>query len=153
VSVTSVEKDYDRLTLTLTAEFEATIEAVWQLWEDPRKLERWWGPPSHPATVHRHELKAGGEVTYSMAGASGGWWRITAVEPPHALEFTDGWAGRDGPTTDVRVRLAERDGGTRMELRFTFSSSDHMEQVRRAGAFDVFPQSVAQMQALLTKDG
>ena len=102
MTVTRVEKDYDNLSLTLIAEFEATIEAVWQLWEDPRKLERWWGPPSHPATVHRHELRVGGEVTYSMAGASGGWWRITAVEPPRALEFTDGWTGRDAPTTDVR---------------------------------------------------
>jgi uncharacterized protein YndB with AHSA1/START domain len=153
VSVVSVEKDYDRLRLTLIAEFDAPIEAVWELWADPRRLERWWGPPSHPATVHRHELSVGGEVTYSMAGAGGGWWRVTAVDAPRALDFTDGWASGDGPTTDVRVRLDERDGGTRMELRFTFASDEHMDQVQRAGAFEVFPQSVAQMDALLTKDG
>ena len=51
------------------------------------------------------------------------------------------------------MRLEERDGRTRMELRFTFSSTEHMDQLRRGGAFDVFPQSVAQMDALLTKDG
>jgi hypothetical protein len=50
----------------------------------------------------------------------------------------------------VRVRLAADDGGTRMELRFTFESSAHMEQLERWGAFDVFPRSVAQMDALLT---
>jgi hypothetical protein len=36
-----------------------------------------------------------------------------------------------------------------MELRFMFDSTEHMEQLERWGAFDVFPQSVDQMDALL----
>ena len=50
MTVTSVRTDPDTLTLTLTAEFEASPERVWNLWSDPRKLERWWGPPTYPAT-------------------------------------------------------------------------------------------------------
>jgi len=53
MSVTSIEKDFDRLTLVVVADFDATPERVWQLWADPRKLERWWGPPSYPATVQQ----------------------------------------------------------------------------------------------------
>ena len=53
------------------AEFDAPIERVWQLWADPRQLERWWGPPSHPATVERHDLTPGGDVTYFMTGPEG----------------------------------------------------------------------------------
>jgi len=159
MSIVSVEKDYDRLSLTLVAEFDAPVERVWRLWEDPRRLERWWGPPSHPATMVKHDLAAGGEVAYFMTGPDGttshGWWRVTSVSPPTALEFTDGWADADGrpntarPTTKVKVRLAEHDGATRMELRFTFASLEHMEQLQRGGAFEVFPQSVGQMDALL----
>jgi hypothetical protein len=37
-----------------------------------------------------------------------------------------------------------------MELRFNFESNEHMERLERGGAFDVFPQSVGQMDALLT---
>jgi uncharacterized protein YndB with AHSA1/START domain len=160
VSIVSVHKDFDELSLVLIAEFDAPIERVWELWADPRRLERWWGPPSHPATVEAHALQVGGEVAYFMTGPDGarthGWWRVTAVAPPRSLEFTDGFADGDGtptagsPTTDVQVRLAERDGGTRMELRFVFASRDHMDQLQRWGAFDVFPQSVAQMDALLS---
>jgi uncharacterized protein YndB with AHSA1/START domain len=159
VSIVSVEKDVDRLTLVLVADFDAPIERVWELWADPRQLERWWGPPTHPATVERHELAAGGQVTYVMTGPAGeqsrGWWRITSVDPPRSLEFTDGWATRNGtpnpdtPTTAVWMRLTERDRGTRMELRFGFASPEHMEQLERRGAFEVFPQSVRQMDALL----
>jgi uncharacterized protein YndB with AHSA1/START domain len=161
VSIVSVEKDFDGLALVLVADFDAPIERVWDLWADPRQLERWWGPPTHPATVEKHDLAAGGEVTYAMTGPGGeqtrGWWRVTSVAAPTSLEFTDGFANRDGtpnadtPTTAVRVRLTEQDGGTRMELRFVFASSEHMQRLQRWGAFEVFPQSVAQMDALLTR--
>lgn len=159
MTVVSVEKDFDDLRLTMVAEFDAPIERVWQLWADPRQLERWWGPPSYPSTFEKHELVAGGEVTYVMIGPAGetsrGWWRVTAVDPPRSLEFTDGFANRDGtpnadlPTSAARVRLTEHDGRTRMELRFTFESSEHMHRLERGGAFDVFPQSVGQMDAVL----
>ena len=83
---------------------------------------------------------------------------MTSVEPPRPLEFSDGWAKQSGtpnakmPTTAVRVRLTEQDGGTRMELHFIFESSEHMEQLERGGAFEVFPQSVGQMDAILAAD-
>jgi uncharacterized protein YndB with AHSA1/START domain len=159
MSIVSVEKDFESLSLTVVAEFDARIERVWQLWADPRQLERWWGPQTHPATVEKHDLNAGGEVAYVMTGPDGeksrGWWRVTSVDPPTSLEFTDGFANRDGtpnaatPTTAVQMRLTEHDGGTRMKLRFVFASGEHMEQLERRGAFEVFPQSVAQMDALL----
>lgn len=159
MTVISVEKDFDSLRLVLVAEFDAAIERVWQLWADPRQLERWWGPPTHPATVEKHDLAAGGEVTCVMTGPGGetsrGWWRVTSVDPPRSLEFTDGFANQDGtpnmemPTATVQVRLTEQDGGTRMELRFIFESREDMEQLERWGAFEAIPQSVGQMDALL----
>ncbi len=41
MTVTAVRKDSQRLTLTVEAEFDAPVERIWQLWADPRKLERW----------------------------------------------------------------------------------------------------------------
>ncbi|HLU53235.1 MAG TPA: SRPBCC domain-containing protein [Acidimicrobiia bacterium] len=55
-----VEKDLDNATLTVTTEFDAALEHVWQLFADPRKLEKWWGPPTYPAKVHQHEFEPGG---------------------------------------------------------------------------------------------
>jgi uncharacterized protein YndB with AHSA1/START domain len=57
MTVTAVRKDPQRLTLTVEAEFDASVERIWQLWADPRQLERWWGrrptlPPS-PNTTWR----------------------------------------------------------------------------------------------------
>ena len=53
MSVTSVDKNFENLTLTLIADFDAAPERVWELWADPRRLERWWGPPTYPATFEQ----------------------------------------------------------------------------------------------------
>lgn len=161
MSVTRLDKDFENLTLTLVAHFDAPIERVWQLWADPRQLERWWGPPSHPATVEEHDLTPGGAVTYFLTGPDGGenrgWWRVSSVDPPRSLEFTDGSADPDGtpnsdiPTSTLSMRLTEHDGGTRMHVRSVFDSREQMEYIVRAGAPEVFAQAVGQMDALLTR--
>jgi uncharacterized protein YndB with AHSA1/START domain len=159
MSVTSIDKDYEGLTLTLTARFDAPIDRVWQLWADPRRLERWWGPPTYPATFEDHELTPGGTVTYFMTGPEGkkyrGWWRVVSVAPPTSLDFVDGFADEAGtpstdlPTTTVRMRLTEQGGATRMELRSSFDSREHMDQLFAMGMVDGLEQSVGQMDALL----
>ncbi|NEC71993.1 SRPBCC family protein [Streptomyces rochei] len=159
MSVTSLNKDLENLTLTLVADFSAPVERVWQLWADPRQLERWWGPPSYPATVEQHDLTPGGDVTYFMTGPEGdkyrGWWRVATVGAPTSLEFTDGFADQDGvpnadmPTTATRVTLTERDGGTRMEMLSVFDTRDQMEQLMKMGMEDGLREAAGQMDGLL----
>jgi uncharacterized protein YndB with AHSA1/START domain len=159
MTVIHLDKDLDAQVLTLVARFDAPIERVWDLWADPRQLERWWGPPSYPSTFEQHDLTPGGRVTYYMTGPEGdtprGWWRITAVEPPRALEFEDGFADQDGqpvadmPTTTVRMTLTEDGGGTRMDLRSAFQSREAMQQLVDMGMAEGLQQAVGQMDALL----
>ncbi|MGH8956889.1 MAG: SRPBCC family protein [Microbacterium sp.] len=159
MSITSVDTDHDNLTITLIADFDAPIDRVWELWSDPRKLERWWGPPTYPATFEKHDLTPGGEVTYFMTGPEGdtprGMWRVTAVEPPTSLEFTDAFADTDGtpiadmPVSKVRVQLTERNGGTRMEIHSTSESREDLEKLVSMGAVEGLQQAVGQMDALL----
>jgi uncharacterized protein YndB with AHSA1/START domain len=42
MTVKDVHKDPEKFTLTFTVELDATVERAWQLWSDPRQLERWW---------------------------------------------------------------------------------------------------------------
>ncbi|TDD63070.1 SRPBCC domain-containing protein [Kribbella antibiotica] len=159
MSVKSVDKDLDALTLTLVAEFSATTEQVWELWANPRKLEQWWGPPTYPATVVEHDLTPGGEVTYYMTGPEGdqhhAWWRFIAVNEPKSLEFVDGFADADGnpvdtmPTNTTTVTFSPYDGGTRMELRSVFDTTEQMEKLISMGMDEGLTLSVGQMDALL----
>ena len=96
MTVVSIEKDVEALTMRFVAEFDAGIDRVWQLWKDPRQLERWWGPPTYPATFEKHDFRVGGRSAYYMTGPDGekprGWWQITAIEEPTRFEFDDGFA-------------------------------------------------------------
>jgi uncharacterized protein YndB with AHSA1/START domain len=160
MTIASIQKDLELLTLTITSTFEAPIERVWQLWQDPRLLERWWGPPTYPATVVDHDLTPGGTVTYLMTGPDGdehrGWWRIISADPPHHLELEDGFADASGnpntelPTTLMSVSISS-DGPERstMIMQSTFPSSDAMEQMIAMGMEEGIREAMGQMDALV----
>ena len=163
MTVTSVHKDTDALTMTVTAELDATVERAWQLWADPRQLERWWGPPTYPATVVDHDLQPGGRVTYFMTGPEGdtsrGWWEILAVDPPRRLEMKDGFADESGapndamPTMTMVLTLTERDGGgTLMTIVTTFPSREAMEQLASMGMEEGMRGSIGQIDSILAEN-
>lgn len=159
MTVIRVDRDDEDLTITLVASFDAPIDRVWALWADPRRTERWWGPPGLPATFVEHDLVPGGEVTYVMTGPDGeryrGLWRVATVEPPTALEFDDVFADATGtprtdlPVTRVSVRLSRRDGGTEMKMRTRFASRDDLDTWLATDTLEGQQAAVSQMDALL----
>lgn len=66
MTIIDLSKDLEAGELTIVTEYEAPAERVWELWANPRMLEQWWGPPSHPATVTDHDFSPGGLVRYYM---------------------------------------------------------------------------------------
>ncbi len=163
MTVTAVRKDPAALSMTLTAEFDASPERVWQLWADPRQLERWWGPPTYPATVDSHDLSPGGRVQYHMTGPEGdqpqGYWDILETDPPRSLVFRDGFANADGtpnpdlPVTTARVAIEQiGDGRTRMSIESAFPNTEAMEQVLAMGMEEGLKQAVGQIDAILAED-
>lgn len=157
--VTDVSRDLDALTLTITAEFEAGAERVWEMWSDPRQLERWWGPPTYPATFVEHDLTPDGAAAYFMTSPEGqkyhGWWRIEQVEPPNRLRFEDGFADDEGnkneelPTTIATVTIAEAGGTTTMTIESKYGDREGMEQVLEMGVEQGITEAVGQIDALL----
>ncbi|GIF36710.1 SRPBCC family protein [Actinoplanes xinjiangensis] len=161
MTVISSTKDVSALTLTFVAEFAAPVEQVWQVWADPRKLERWWGPPTWPATVDRFEFKPGGAVRYHMTGPDGtkarAWWVITDIEEPHRLEFDDGFADDQGEPVDPEdithgvVTLEAMDGGTRMTTVSTFRSAEQLERMAAMGMEEGMRLAMGQIDDLLAE--
>ena len=159
MSVKDITKDPANLTMVVTAHFDAPAERVWQLWADPRQLERWWGPPTYPATVVDHDLVPGGTVTYFMTGPEGdkhqGWWRVLAVDPPRSLELQDGFADDSGkpndelPTTTMRMTITEGPDATEMVITTTFPSREAMEQLVSMGMEEGLREAMGQMDAIL----
>jgi uncharacterized protein YndB with AHSA1/START domain len=163
MTVTAVRKDPVALTLTLTAEFDASPTRVWDLWADPRQLERWWGPPAWPATFTVHDLTPGSHVEYHMTGPTGeqphGFWDIVEADPPRRLVFINGIANADGtpndgfPRSEGRVTIEPIDAGrTRMSIESRFPSTEALEQMLAMGMEEGLTQAVGQIDAILAED-
>ena len=158
MTVSSVHRDPAARTLTIVAKFNSPAERVWQVWADPRQLERWWGPPAYPATVLDHDLTAGGRVTYYMTGPGGeklhAWWRIVSVDPPRLLRFVEGNADESLPhdkvsTTSIEVRLVETLENTTMTITCRFAPVAGQAPVPDTGTEEGMRMAVGQIDALL----
>lgn len=160
--VTNIQKDLDALTMTVTCEYDASADRVWELWADPRKLERWWGPPSYPATFTEHDLTSGGRAAYYMTGPEGdrhaGWWEFLSVDAPTEIHIRDGFADDDGnandalPTTTFRVRLVEEpEGHTTMTVTSQFPSREAMDQLIEMGMEEGMREAAGQIDAILAE--
>jgi uncharacterized protein YndB with AHSA1/START domain len=138
--VTAVEKDLDHLAITITADFAAPIERLWDAYLDPRQIERFWGPPTYPATFIRHDGAVGGRSVYRMTGPEGdthyGCWEWADLTPHNSFEVIDWFADESGaPNTDMPA--------TRMS--FTFESTENGSRLVTTSRFD----SLEQLQQLL----
>jgi len=157
--VTDVSHDLESLKLTIVAEFAAPVKRLWDLYADPRQLEKVWGPPSHPATFVEHELTVGARTTYFMTGPEGekyaGYWIITHVEEPTRLCFDDGFADEEfNPNPDLPVsknefRFEETEGGTRATYTSSYESREGLEQVLAMGVVEGATSAINQIDGLL----
>jgi uncharacterized protein YndB with AHSA1/START domain len=158
--VTDVQHDPDALTLTITADFAAPVERVWQVYADPRQLERVWGPPGYPATFVDHALVPGGRMNYFMTSPEGekyySYWDVTTVSEPTSFTFRDGFALDETfapnpalPEAANAYQLAPTDGGTRATFVATYASAEALQQVLDMGAVEGSTLAISQIDELL----
>lgn len=159
MTVTNSIKTPEDLQLAITAEFAADVDRVWQVWEDPRQLERWWGPPTWPATFEDYDFQPGGKAAYYMTGPDGtkarGWWQFTAISAPTALELNDGFADDNGdPIAEVgsakmSVSLEDLGGHTLMTITTAFADEEQMEKMLGMGMEEGMREAMGQIDAIL----
>ena len=158
--VTDVQHDLDALTLTNTADFAAPGERVWEVYADPRQLERVWGPPGYPATFVDHDLVPGGRMTYYMTSPEGeryyAYWEVTEVHEPSRFAFRDGFALDDtfAPNTDMpesanTYRFAGTTAGTRATFVGTYASAEDLQKVLDMGVVEGSSLAINQIDDLL----
>jgi uncharacterized protein YndB with AHSA1/START domain len=162
VTVNAVHKDVTAHTMIVSTDLDATPERVWQLWADPRQLERWWGPPSYPATFTQLELRPGGRAQYYMTGPTGDMpqagWVIVETNPPHSIVIKDHFEAQNGvpdpsfPITTMYVTIEEiGNGKTRMSIKSEFPDLDAMEKMLGMGMEEGMTQAVGQIDAILAE--
>jgi uncharacterized protein YndB with AHSA1/START domain len=156
--VTDVTHDLDTRALTITAEFAAPVQRIWEIYADPRQLEQVFGPPTHPATFVDHDLTPGGRAHYYMTSPDGekyyGWWKVTEVDEPHRFVFEDGFAADDtfAPLEDMPVSknvytFEAIDGGTRATFASRYDTAEALQKVLEMGVVEGASSAINQIDA------
>lgn len=157
--ITSVQKDAAALTMTVVAEFAASIERLWDAYTDPRQIEKFWGPPTWPATFYRHDVYPGGRSQYTMSGPDGerssGFWEFLSVDPGRAFEVRDGFANEDGsenaemPSMRMTFVFDSTDAGSKLTTTTYFPSAEALEELIGMGMEDGMREAMGQIDAVL----
>lgn len=145
--------------LTITIDLPTDLSTAWNLWADPRLLERWWGPPEHPCTFTTHEFHANGQATYYMDSPSGqryhGWWRVIDVAPQQHISLIDGFGesfenpADEMPISTTTVTFTPNSEGTRILLTSTYESPEELQRALDLGMEEGFITAIAQIDALI----
>ncbi|MCG3267862.1 SRPBCC domain-containing protein [Yoonia sp. I 8.24] len=126
------------ISVVITRDFTASIDAVWNMWTDPAKFGQWYGPNGMTIPVAEMDVTVGGirkicmemkmpERTMTM------WFTGTYKEivAPNRLAYSESMCDADGnlispasmgmpegtpEVTEVIVELQEVDGKTRMTM-------------------------------------
>jgi uncharacterized protein YndB with AHSA1/START domain len=157
--VTTVEKDLDQLTIKITADFAAPLRRLWDAYTDPRQIERFWGPPTYPATFLRHDAVTGGRSVYVMTGPEGepqyGCWDWTATDAPNSFEVIDRFADESGepnpdfPATRMEFAFEETSTGSRQTTTSRFDSVEQMQQLLDMGMLEGVREAMGQIDQVL----
>lgn len=80
--------------------FNAPRKLVFETFTKPEHLAHWWGPVGFKLEVIKMDLREGGEFHYAMRNDQGhemfGLFRYKKINPPESIEFTSGFADKDG---------------------------------------------------------
>jgi len=157
--VTDVTTDPEALTLTLTADFAAPVERLWEAFTDPRQLERFWGPPGWPARFPDFDFSVGSRTVYYMTSPQGeksyGSWEFLEIDAPRGFTVLDNFANEDGapldgmPVMRVVFTFEPTDAGSRMVNVSHFASADALQQVVDFGAVEGSTMAINQLDRVL----
>jgi uncharacterized protein YndB with AHSA1/START domain len=157
--VTSVTTDPEALTMTLVADFPVDVERLWTAFADPRKLERFWGPPGYPATFGTYDFRPGGIAHYWMTSPEGekfyGRWDFEEIEQPLRIVARDAFADAEGeidtsvPTGRMTLTFESTSGGSRLTTVSASPTAEALEQVIAMGQVEGMTQAFGQLDTVL----
>lgn len=133
--------DKETKTVSITAEFDAERDLVWDAYTKPELLDQWWAPKPMTSRTKVMDFREGGRRFYAMVSPDGvERWAVQkykSITPKTNFKFYNTFADADEnlqlPGSDWDLNFSEQDGKTKVSISIYNESLERMERVIAMG--------------------
>lgn len=156
---TKVSKDLANKKITVTKQFNAPPQTVWEAWTTKEVLDQWWAPKPWRAETKSMDFKEGGSWLYAMVGPEGerhnATVNYTKIDSPNSFEGTDAFADDQGnvnksmPQTKWKVDFKKSGSGTQVIATISAESKEALEKLLEMGFEEGFKMGLNNLEEYL----
>ena len=146
-------------TVSITKEFDAERDLVWDAYTKPELLDQWWAPKPWMSRTKAMDFEVGGRRFYAMVSPEGmeRWalQKYTSVTPKTNFKFLNAFADADEtpelPGSDWDLNFSEQDGTTTVIISIYNESLERLEKMIEMGFKEGFTMTLNYLEELLTE--
>ena len=152
--------DKETKTVSITAEFDAKRDLVWDAYTKPELLDQWWAPKPLASRTKVMEFREGGRRFYAMVIPEGdelGWavQKYTSITPKTNFKFFNAFADKDEnpelPGSDWDLNFSEQGGKTKVSISIYNESLERLERMIEMGFVEGAKAQLKNLEELLAK--
>ena len=144
-------------TVSITKEFDADRDLVWDAYTKAEILDQWWAPKPFASKTKVMDFREGGRRFYAMVSPDGNerWalQRYTAITPKSNFKifntFADADENPDLPGSDWDLNFSEEDGRTKVSISIYNESLERLERMIGMGFKEGFTMTLNHLEELL----
>ncbi|PYS92380.1 MAG: ATPase [Acidobacteria bacterium] len=133
--------DKETKTVSITKEFEASRDLVWDAYTKPELLDQWWAPKPLTSRTKEMDFKVGGKRFYAMVTPEGQerWvlQQYKSITPKSNFTLFNAFADENEnlelPGSDWDLSFSEQDGTTKVSISIYNESLERLERMIEFG--------------------
>ena len=146
-------------TVSITKEFDAERDLVWDAYTKPELLDQWWAPKPMTSRTKVMEFREGGRRFYAMVSPEGQErWAVqkyTSITPKTNFKLFNAFADADEnlelPGSDWDLSFSEQDGTTTVSISIYNESLERLERMIALGFVEGTKMQLKNLEELLAK--
>lgn len=146
-------------TVSITKEFRAERDLVWDAYTKPDLLDQWWAPKPWASRTKVLEFREGGRRFYAMVSPEGQerWvvQKYTSITPKTNFKLFNAFADADEnlelPGSDWDLSFSEQDGMTTVSISIYNESLERMERILEMGFVEGTKMQLQNLEELLAR--
>lgn len=146
-------------TVSITKEFAAGINLVWDAYTKAELLDQWWAPKPFASRTKVLNFEVGGRRFYAMVSPDGGErWAVqkyTSITPKTNFKFFNAFADADEnlqlPGSDWNFDFTDQGDTTNVSVSIYNESLERMEMILASGFTEGVKAQLASLEELLNE--